>query len=331
MTVGKMTATPDDIPVRFSTDELPDRDRLAATREIHGRLTARLDIEPVPGVPLHYRVVARKLPGLIVASGSRSSMTVRRTHELLADGNDDVALMMSSTAGHMVSQFGRELVTGAGEAILFSAADLGSARTVSVQHCLNIALRRRVLATMVVGLEDRFMRPIARDNEALHLLTSYARLLEDQQSPTTPELRHLVVSHVYDLVALSLGATRDAAAIANGRGVRAARLHAIKTQILNGLNRQELSLAGLAARNGVTRRYVQMLFEREGTTFSRFLLDHRLARAHRMLSDPRHYDLSISAIAFDVGFGDLSHFNRAFRRRYSQAPSAVRASARRET
>jgi AraC-like DNA-binding protein len=130
------------------------------------------------------------------------------------------------------------------------------------------------------------MRPIASDNEALQLLTSYVRLLEDQQSPATPELCHLVVCHVYDLVALSLGATRDAAAIANGRGARAARLHAIKTQILNGLNRHELSLTGLAARHGVTARYVQMLFEREGTTFSRFLLDQRLARAHRMRSAP---------------------------------------------
>src|SRR5215831_18038470 len=127
-----MAALRDDIPVLFSTDELPERDRLAATREVHGRLTARLDIEPVPGVPLHYRVIAQMLPGLVVASVSRSSMIVRRTHDLLTDGNDDVALMMSSSAGHMVSQLGREVVTGAREATLFSAADLGSARAVSV-------------------------------------------------------------------------------------------------------------------------------------------------------------------------------------------------------
>jgi hypothetical protein len=189
-----MMMPPANIPVlRFSTDELPERDRVAATREIHGRLTARLEIEPVPGVPVHYRVIARALPGLMVSSGSRSSMTVRRTREMLADGNDDVALMMSSTAGHMVSQFGRELVIAAGEAILFSAADLGSAKTVSVPHCLNIVLRRRALASIVAGLEDRFMRPIANDNQALQLLTRYVRLLENQQSPATPELCHLVV------------------------------------------------------------------------------------------------------------------------------------------
>jgi AraC-like DNA-binding protein len=31
--------------------------------------------------------------------------------------------------------------------------------------------------------------------------------------------------------------------------------------------------------------------------------------------------------AFDAGFGDLSHFNRAFRARYGTRPSDVRAAA----
>lgn len=164
---------------------------------------------------------------------------------------------------------------------------------------------------------------------ALQLLTRYLRLFDDEQSLATPELRRLMVDHVYDLVALALGATRDAAAIANGRGLRAARLHAIKTEILNRLASHKLSLAGLAARQGVTPRHVQMLFENDGTTFSRFLLDQRLARAHRMLgSNPLLAERTISTIAYEAGFGDLSHFNRAFRRRYGQTPSDVRARQR---
>jgi AraC-like DNA-binding protein len=126
-----------------------------------------------------------------------------------------------------------------------------------------------------------------------------------------------------------LGPTRDAAETANGRGVRAARLRAIKTDILNGLNLHELSLTGVAAHHGVTARYVQMLFESEGTTFSRFVLDQRLARAHRMLSDPWLAERTISTIAYEAGFGDLSYFNRAFRRRYGESPSDVRSSLRR--
>jgi AraC-like DNA-binding protein len=46
-----------------------------------------------------------------------------------------------------------------------------------------------------------------------------------------------------------------------------------------------------------------------------------------MLSDPRLADRKISEIAFAVGFGDLSYFNRAFRRHYVVTPSEVKQSS----
>jgi AraC-like DNA-binding protein len=77
----------------------------------------------------------------------------------------------------------------------------------------------------------------------------------------------------------------------------------------------------------VTPRYLQRLFESDGTTFSAFLLGRRLARAHRMLSEPRSVQRQVSAIAYDAGFGDLSYFNRCFRRLYGATPMDVREAA----
>jgi AraC-like DNA-binding protein len=162
--------------------------------------------------------------------------------------------------------------------------------------------------------------------DARQLLTSYTQIIE-RLSLAAPELRHLLVDHKYDLVTLLRGATRDAPETTNGRSSRAARLEAIKTEILNGLDRHELSLAGLAARHGVTPRYVQRLFETEGLTFSQFVRDRRLERAYRMLRDRRFAHRTISTIAYDAGFGDLSHFNRAFRRRFGKSPSEARSAA----
>ena len=39
-----------------------------------------------------------------------------------------------------------------------------------------------------------------------------------------------------------------------------------------------------------------------------------------MLIDRRFAGLSISTIAFEVGFGDLSYFNRKFRKRFGTSP-----------
>jgi AraC-like DNA-binding protein len=214
-------------------------------------------------------------------------------------------------------------------ACLVSAADALVTATVPVPQALHIALRRRKLASMVPGLEDTFLHPIPTNNEALQLLTNYVRLLDGALTLTTSEVRRTFVGHVYDLAALAIGASRDAAETAKNDGVRAARLHAIKADIVASSSEHELTLAALAIRHRVTPRYVQMLFEAEGMTFSRFLLDQRLGRAHRMLSNPALAERTVSAIAYDAGFGDLSHFNRAFRRRYGETPSDVRSSARR--
>lgn len=91
----------------------------------------------------------------------------------------------------------------------------------------------------------------------------------------------------------------------------------------------DLKAADVAQRQRVTARYVHKLFEREGLTFSAFVLDRRLSRAHRLLSEPRLADRMISSVACDVGFGDLSYFNRVFRRRYDATPSEIKRAAKR--
>jgi AraC-like DNA-binding protein len=46
-----------------------------------------------------------------------------------------------------------------------------------------------------------------------------------------------------------------------------------------------------------------------------------------MLADPRRAREKISSIAYDCGFGDVSYFNRMFRRSYGAVPSELRASS----
>src|SRR4029453_2804562 len=110
-----------------------------------------------------------------------------------------------------------------------------------------------------------------------------------------------------------------------GTASTAARLRAIKIDIVESLGRSDLSIGEIAARHGVTPRYVQMLFESESTTFTEFLLDQRLPCAHRMLTDFRFAERSVTSVAFYAGFGDLSYFDRVFRRSYGATPSDVRA------
>ena len=162
----------------------------------------------------------------------------------------------------------------------------------------------------------------------MQLLRRYLTVLNDVDAIATPELQQAAANHIIDLIALTLGATREAAQAAEG-GVRAARLQSIKHDIVSNLSDETLSVRAIAARHKVTPRYVQRLFEETGSTFTEYVVEQRLVRAHRLLTDARPSDQTLTAIAFDVGFGDLSYFNRAFRRRFGASPSDLRAQARR--
>jgi AraC-like DNA-binding protein len=173
------------------------------------------------------------------------------------------------------------------------------------------------------------MRPTALGNEAVALLTAYCRDLLLRSDTPTSSFGLLASRQLRELVAHALAPKSELARAAPFNGITAARLRAVLDDIAAHLGDGGLSVVAVAARQGVTPRYIQMLLERKGTTFSQYVLGQRLACAHRMLSDFRRAGLTIAAIAFEAGFGDVSYFTRAFRRRYGASPSSVRASARR--
>jgi AraC-like DNA-binding protein len=125
---------------------------------------------------------------------------------------------------------------------------------------------------------------------------------------------------------------RDARCSRGRRGsrIRAARLRAIKSAIEAHLAHGDLSPAAVARRQRISDSYIRKLFEREGTSFSEFVLVRRLVRARRMLTDRRWVDRSVASIAFEAGFGDLSYFNRTFKRFYGTTPSEIRGAIDRQ-
>jgi AraC-like DNA-binding protein len=164
---------------------------------------------------------------------------------------------------------------------------------------------------------------VPADTAALQLLTRYLGSILAGPRPSG-QLTDAVVAHLTELIELSLLTPGSGALPARDRGVRAARLAAIKADIGRHLTDGSLSAAALAARHGITPRYLHKLFEDDAMTYSQYVLEQRLALACRRLRDPRLAGRTVSSIAHDAGFGDLSYFNRTFRRRYGATPSGAR-------
>src|SRR5262245_19908455 len=315
--------------MRFSLDAVPERDRRSHLCEFFGRELTRYDIEAEPDDAIHVDVAFRVLPGLIMMSGQgHGYRAVRSRRSVAAEGSDDVGLAVNLGGPLELTHGAREMVLGDGEAVLVSLAEPYCFTHRPPGSLVAMRVPRSQIAPLVAGLDDLLHRRIAGSLPALKLLLDYVKVAECEQSIACPQLQTLFAKHVHELMALAIGATRDAEKLARGRGLRAARLAAIKRDIAGNIDRPDLSVNTLADRHGLTPRGVQRLFETEGATFTEYVVSQRLARAHRLLSEPGREGDKISVIAWDCGFGDISHFNHLFRRRYGLAPSEVRVHAR---
>ena len=311
--------------LRFSTADFPERDRLTMFREMFGRGVANMDITPL-GKECRADIELRMFPGASVMWGGNSPHRFEKGRD--PGKSDDDCLLAWATSPGAFRHLGKEITVGAGPAVLMSCADKATVENAfPIQH-VTLKVPRAALKPLVVGLEDAFMRPIPAETDALRLLKGYLATVHADHEAAGIPLQRAMVLHISDLIALALGATRDAAELAGTRGVPAARLDAMKKLTLEQLGDLSLSVNDIARFQGVTPRYVQKLFESDGKTFSAFLLQARLALAHRRLSDPASVSLPIGAIAADCGFGDLSYFNQSFRRAYGETPSDVRNRAR---
>jgi AraC-like DNA-binding protein len=309
--------------LRFSTRDFPERDRLPYWRETFARKIVHVDIEPAMHFPLQAAASLLEWPGLRAMWATSSPARMVRKLAMLADGDDSIGLIIKERGLMVMAQRRVELALSKRDALAVLHAEPATLE-LSEADWVALCVPRAALAPFVTDIERKTMNLIPKDSEPLRLLTKYLDILKREPVLIKPELRYSVVTHIHDLVAMTLGATLDGAEIASKRGLRAARLRAIITDILENLTKPQLTVTAVALRQGITPRYVHLVLEGQGTTFSEFVLNARLVHALRMLTNPRLAGMTITNIAFASGFGDLSYFDRTFRRRFGGTPSDVR-------
>jgi AraC-like DNA-binding protein len=314
--------------LRVSTEMFPERERFAAFREEFVRQVLAMDVIDLSGGrPRTDLSFVRLGPVAVATLVSAPAEFVRKNHHL-KDGSDDLRLELVETGSIVLEQAGEERAFEAGSATLI---DQGRpSREFSLHHgsITNVMVNAAALKTLVSHPEDLAVRPV-RPGPALRLLDGYLRSLAALEEPPPPELAPVIGAHLVDLVAAVLGPSREAAEIVANRGVRAARRRAVLAEIGRRFADPGFNLDIVIHATGLSRRYIQQLLEETGKSFTDHVLERRLERAFTLLSDRRRLRLSVLDIAYAAGFGDVSHFNRMFRRRFGDTPSGVRAAANR--
>jgi AraC-like DNA-binding protein len=302
----------------------------AEVQSLHERGVTWVSFSPMSNFECRIDFTLRKFRNLGLLSGTVQGVRHEHARRDSGDSDDDLSLQLNVTGVSRVDAARRETTLHDGDAMLLSyAVSRTISREAPVDHRV-VRLPRSALSPLVPNVDAAVLLRIPSGTGMLGLLKTYVDAAFRDPALADPDMRAVVVAHLCDLVAVTIGATRDAAAVAEGRGIRAARLRAIKADIEENLVDRDLSPRAVAKRQRVSDSYLRKLFASEGTSFSQYVLSRKLLLAHRMLSDRRRLELGVAAIAYDAGFGDLSYFNRAFKRSYGATPSELRESIRSE-
>ncbi|MBI2256022.1 MAG: AraC family transcriptional regulator [Proteobacteria bacterium] len=309
----------------IDTRSLPADHRLNHLHDFLARELMGIDIHPRSNdVGFTVTVNALVLPGIRIVEGISDPLTCQRTTGMLSDGQEDFILDVMSAPVHLTLENRWEVEVRAGDGLLYPldrpwrmVHDRADVR------CLRLS--RALLAAHIPDLDTVPLRVLRKEEGMLGLLIGYADLVFKGGTGQDPVLAAAMSRHLIELAVHAFG--KDSArpmAPETRLSVAAMRLDLFKADIERSLADHSFDISRLARRHKVTSRYIQMLFADAGTTFTEFLRQQRLALAYRLLSDPAKAACNVADLAYAAGFNDLSHFNRAFRRRFGATPREIR-------
>jgi AraC-like DNA-binding protein len=254
---------------------------------------------------------------LLPDTGARVMQPALRDVEVHWHDYYELSLVVAGEAEHVVN--GRPHRLGPGSAFLLSPADFHSIHaTGDPLLCFNTvidaALMERQLDALGAPSVDGL--PWQTDDFA-DAEPDFRRLQAEFDQPrlgSASVTEGLVACLVVELARrCGVGAATPARPGGGDDDVRRAVLY------VDRHFRQPLTLADAAAQAHLSPNYFSERFRiHTGTSFQSYLQERRLRFARSLLAAT---SLTVTEVCHAAGFGSLSHFGRAYRRRYGAAPS----------
>jgi AraC-like DNA-binding protein len=307
---------------RFSTSAVQDSSRLAYWNALASEIYNNMSIDADAGEAFSAEMVRAQLGELSLMGALSAPAAVSRSPDphRTARGFDMFDLHFQLSGRSLNAQAGREAVLETGDFTLCDASRPYQVRFTEANHMLCIKVPMASLTRRLGDVDALICKPVSGSAGAGAMLSSFLASLWSQiDHAEDTDWGQTVSEVILDLLTLAYRPLGEWPGAANGRAQWMAKARAV---IEEHICDPELSVAAIAAAVGVSPRYVQMLFAAEGTTPSAFIQEQRLRLAAERLRRPDAP--CITEVAMAVGFNDLTHFGRAFRRRYGVTPRDYR-------
>lgn len=310
--------------LKYSTSRFRPSERIESWRATICRTLLRVEIDSQPSMVFHARAAIRIFENIRFATSTVAPHVARRSRTVVSEENDDLFLIVNLNTTPVISLGTRQIALAPGNACLLSCAEPWDYTQSKYGRVLCIRMPRAGMANLLPNLERHIGAIISGDQPAMRILLDYLSAIDRNPVYTDAKARTAFATHIQDLIALLLCSDCDSGASEAELSTKARRERAMKDDLLRNFHNKELCLDELATRHNLSRRTIQRIFEKDGTTFQDHVLALRLEGVRQRLLDTRYAALTVSQIAETCGFGDISHFNHVFRRRYGGSPSQIR-------
>lgn len=312
----------------YSTSAVDEHSQLDYWQRLVCDTFLRLDFErtPRPARGFHGELAAAaSLDVMRLATVTSDPHAVSRSRELIRRSPEDDLLVNVVVRGRVaVEQGGRRADLLPGDFTLYDSARPCRIACPDPFRMVVLQIPRRAFAEngLPQPTADATATAVRGARGVGGVVSPFLRALADQGPALGPRAAHRIAVNALDLLSTAL--SDDAGARARRGLSRASQLARARRYIADHLDDPLLTPAGVAEGLGLSLRYLHSVFRSEGASPLRWIVAQRLQRSARLLADPFHGHLSITDIAFAVGFKDASHFSRSFRACYGVSPRAYR-------
>jgi AraC-like DNA-binding protein len=308
----------------FSTDGIEPSRRYAAWQGAICDVYVHVDVEAEKRSDYHGFIREARFGAVTMTDVLLSEQRISRRERHIAKLDKDCYYVEFVQYGKInVLQSGQCLHSNAGVGAIFSASEAYDLECVGKVRSLYLEIPREEFAERFRKDRIPLVRTMATGRGLGRIAAEFCSMLAAEGASLDAQVRARLGDELMDVLALALdmGEQDDASADAT---VQQVRLRSVKAWIEDHLADPDLSLEKIARNNGISLRHLHYLFRLTDMSVSEWIWDRRLLRCHDLLMRPGPRPLSVTEVAYQLGFSSSSHFSTAFRRKFGMSPSDLR-------
>lgn len=309
---------------RFCTEEHPTKQRLEWLKEVIGREYANVDVGAPESTYLYNDMLIYSWQqGLRLSPIKSNAIKIERLpNEPEHDSQNCYFGVLLTEGQYKLEQGGREVFLEPGEMTIYDATEPHRITTPGPFSKVLISIPRFLLDERASNISRLTATRLPTEHGAGAITASMISSTVNQLGQLNEAAFQGLSEPVLELLTLSLrdvlGQTKQMSRH------RSQALTRVKQFIAFNLANTSLKADVIAAAMGLSVRYINNLFNEEGTSLMRYLTQQRLARSRHYLASSIYQHLSITEVAIQSGFSNMAHFSRIFHQAYGLSPRAYR-------